>query len=125
MAYEGILALGVLIVGWLLPHTLLGVGFQLIVPRWLSLIHFVLLLGVYFIWCWYRGGQTLAMQTWNIRLTGVRTGPPSLARLTFRYLLAWPSLGCLGAGVLWAVFDRNHQFLHDRLAGTQLVMRGT
>jgi hypothetical protein len=27
----------------------------------------------------------------------------------------------LGAGFAWAVVDRDHQFLHDRLAGTRIV----
>jgi uncharacterized RDD family membrane protein YckC len=29
----------------------------------------------------------------------------------------------LGAGLLWALFDRDGQFLHDRLAGTRLVFK--
>jgi uncharacterized RDD family membrane protein YckC len=27
----------------------------------------------------------------------------------------------LPVSILWALFDREHQFLHDRLAGTRLV----
>jgi uncharacterized RDD family membrane protein YckC len=27
-----------------------------------------------------------------------------------------------GAGILWALVDRDKQFLHDRIAGTRLVM---
>jgi hypothetical protein len=26
----------------------------------------------------------------------------------------------LGLGFIWAVLDREHQFLHDRLAGTRI-----
>jgi uncharacterized RDD family membrane protein YckC len=26
-----------------------------------------------------------------------------------------------GAGILWALVDRDRQFLHDRLAGTRIV----
>jgi len=36
--------------------------------------------------------------------------------------LAWPSLAFLGCGLLWALFDRDRQFLHDRLAGTRIVV---
>ena len=28
----------------------------------------------------------------------------------------------LGITILWAIFDRDRQFLHDRLAGTRLVV---
>ncbi|HET7776841.1 MAG TPA: RDD family protein, partial [Azospira sp.] len=31
------------------------------------------------------------------------------------------SLGFFGAGIVWSLFDRERQFLHDRLAGTRLV----
>lgn len=39
-----------------------------------------------------------------------------------RYVLA--SLGMLffGAGFLWALFDRQGLFLHDRLTGSRLVL---
>ncbi|MFN9122921.1 MAG: RDD family protein, partial [bacterium] len=39
----------------------------------------------------------------------------------YRYLLAWPSVLAAGAGLAWALVDRDRQFLHDRLAGTRLV----
>jgi len=30
-------------------------------------------------------------------------------------------LGLCGLGLVWALFDRERQFLHDRLAGTRIV----
>jgi uncharacterized RDD family membrane protein YckC len=67
----------------------------------------------YFLWCWLRGGQTLAMKAWHIRLVDV-TPQKALLRLLLAGLL-------LPVSILWALFDREHQFLHDRLAGTRLV----
>ena len=67
----------------------------------------------YFLWCWLRGGQTLAMKAWRIRLVDVT---PRKAIL--RFILA---LLLLPASIAWALFDRDRQFLHDRLAGTRLV----
>jgi hypothetical protein len=29
---------------------------------------------------------------------------------------------CLGFGLAWALIDRDRQFLHDRLAGTRIVL---
>jgi uncharacterized RDD family membrane protein YckC len=75
----------------------------------------------YFLWCWLRGGQTLAMKTWKIRLVapGHDRVPPLTALLRFALaLFAVPTGIALG----WALFDRERQFLHDRLAGTRLVM---
>jgi len=70
---------------------------------------------LYFIWCWLRGGQTLPMKAWRIRLVDVT---PGKALLRFLYALVLvPS----GLSILAVFFDRERQFLHDRLAGTRLV----
>jgi uncharacterized RDD family membrane protein YckC len=123
MLYESLLLLGVLSVTFMVPHLILGMGFKLALPGWILMTHVFIVLGAYFIWYWSHGGQTLAMQTWKIRLSTPDGAAPSLARLALRYVLAWPSLVYLGAGVLWALFDRDRQFLHDRLAGTRLVLK--
>jgi uncharacterized RDD family membrane protein YckC len=76
-------------------------------------IFILLVLAGYFLWCWLRGGQTLAMRAWRIRLVDVT---PS--RAVLRFILA---LALLPVSILWALFDRDRQFLHDRLAGTRLI----
>jgi uncharacterized RDD family membrane protein YckC len=80
-----------------------------------------LVFGLYFHWCWLRGGQTLPMKTWKLRLVAENGERIGIGRCSLRYVAAWLSLICLGAGFLWAVFDRDRQFLHDRLAGTRIV----
>jgi uncharacterized RDD family membrane protein YckC len=39
-----------------------------------------------------------------------------------RNFAALVSVATLGLGYLWALVDRDRHFLHDRLAGTRLVM---
>ncbi len=70
---------------------------------------------------WTRGGQTLAMKTWRIRLVRDDGGPVNWGRALHRYFLALLGLLAAGLGFLWALVDRDRQFLHDRLAGTALV----
>ena len=77
--------------------------------------------GAYFVGFWTRGGQTLAMKTWHIRLVRADGGLLTRARAVHRYLLSLLSFFALGLGFLWALFDRDRQFLHDRLAGTAIV----
>jgi uncharacterized RDD family membrane protein YckC len=87
----------------------------------LRLAHQLLLVAVfaaYFLWCWLRGGQTLAMKAWRVRLVEV-TPRKALLRFGLALLLV-PT----GIAILWALFDRDRQFLHDRLAGTRLVLVG-
>lgn len=84
----------------------------------------VLVAGVYFVGFWTRGGQTLPMKTWHIRVVRRDGAPVSVGRATHRYLLALLGTLAAGLGFAWALFDRDRQFLHDRLAGTALVEAG-
>jgi uncharacterized RDD family membrane protein YckC len=81
-----------------------------------------LVTAAYLLWCWLHGGQTLAMQTWRIRLIDGEARTLTLGRALQRYLLASAGLLFFGAGFLWALFDREGLFLHDRLLGTRLVL---
>jgi len=77
--------------------------------------------GAYFTWFWTHGGQTLPMKTWKLKLVRGDGTAVSIWRALHRYLLAVLGLLALGLGFLWALFDRDRQFLHDRLSGTRLV----
>jgi uncharacterized RDD family membrane protein YckC len=83
-------------------------------PRYVLQLFIRVVFAAYFLWCWLRGGQTLAMKAWRIRLADVT---PAKAILRFIYgLLLVPT----GIAIVWAFFDRDRQFLHDRLAGTRI-----
>lgn len=90
--------------------------------RPLHQLYLVLLSGSYFVWQWTGAGQTLAMKTWRLRLVNGDGGPPTLRQAVCRFLAALAGLALLGGGFLWALFDREGQFLHDRLAGTRIVI---
>lgn len=104
-------------------------------------------IGIYFVYFWSRGGQTLAMQTWKIKLVNQSNSTVSVGTAVLRYLLAWMwllpafSISRLipidsGANVAkisalivfgmlaWAstiFLNKDRQFLHDKLAKTQLL----
>jgi uncharacterized RDD family membrane protein YckC len=121
MLYECLLLLGVLSVAFMLPHLALGMGLGIVLPGSALLLHVLIVLGIYFIWYWLHGGQTLAMQTWRIRLINPGGMPLRPAQALLRYLAAWFSILPLGIGILWALVDRDRQFLHDRIAGTRII----
>ncbi|MBA3506947.1 MAG: RDD family protein [Betaproteobacteria bacterium] len=97
--------------------------------------------GWYYVWSWTGGRRTLPMKTWRIRVATVAGENLALRVALVRYLAAWigPALALsayagmrpLGAGAyalwlvsfnyLWAIVDRDRQFLHDRIAGTVLL----
>jgi uncharacterized RDD family membrane protein YckC len=122
MLYESLLLVGVWAALFFVPHLIIGVVWHRVAPPAVLAVHLILAFGLYFVWFWHRAGQTLAMQTWRLKLIDASTGATlSLPRAIARYALSWPSLLFFGAGVLWSVFDRERQFLHDRLAGTRIV----
>ncbi len=123
MLYESLLLMGVLALLFMVPWLVLGIVFGVTPPGWLAWLHVTGALGAYFVWYWRRGGQTLAMQTWRLCIVDAGSGKlPDLRQCVLRYLLAWPSLGLCGVGLLWALIDRDRQFLHDRLTGTCIVL---
>lgn len=115
--------LGVLAFTFMVPHLILGVVFNITLPGPVLLLHVFAVMGAYFVWYWRHGGQTLAMQTWKIQLESVGGGTPTLQQAWLRYVLAWAGILFYGAGLFWALFDRDRQFLHDRLAGTRIVFK--
>jgi uncharacterized RDD family membrane protein YckC len=85
--------------------------------------YLLIIMGYYFIWFWTHGGQTLAMQTWKMRLVSAENGEKLTKKQAItRYLFALIGNFFFGLGIIWALFDRDHQFLHDRLAGTRIIV---
>jgi uncharacterized RDD family membrane protein YckC len=120
MLYESLLVFAVVFLAGLLFY--LAAGGHIAGPiRHVFQLYLLVVLGLYFVWCWCRGGQTLAMKTWKLRLVSADGSPVSVPKAALRYLLACLSLALAGAGFAWAAFDRDRQFLHDRLAGTKIV----
>jgi uncharacterized RDD family membrane protein YckC len=120
MAYEALLLLGVFVV-MVVPLVLLAAATGTVISQRIMRVYVFLCLALYFIWHWRGGRQTLAMRTWKLRIVTPTGEPPPLWRLALRYTLAWPSLVLFGTGIAWALFDRDGQFLHDRLAGTRII----
>jgi len=99
--------------------------------------------GVYFTWFWSSRGQTLPMQTWNIRLVTLSGRPLSQRQALMRYLASsawfvpavviaqlndwsrWDALYAVAIGVvgyaLLALLHPQRQFWHDALCGTQII----
>ena len=120
MVYESLLLLGIAFFTGLLflgatdanPSGWLRHAFQ---------VYLFLVIGLYFVGSWRRSGQTLAMKTWKLRLAGADGARITLRQAIVRYVCAWPCLLLGGIGILYAPFDRERRFLHDRLAGTSIV----
>ena len=73
MLYEGVLLFGVVMVAGLVYASLTQQRHALVGTPGLQVFLFVVL-GLYFVWFWARGGQTVAMKTWHLRVVNTR-GP--------------------------------------------------
>lgn len=82
----------------------------------------VLVAASYFVWNWIRGGQTLGMKAWRLRLLSAEGGPVEVADAVTRFFAAIPAWLPLGAGVLWMYVDRDGATLQGRLSSTRVVL---
>ena len=117
---------------------LIHTGDSTVVPIWYQLLQGVVV-AAYFISSWRRGGQTVGMRPWRIRLTRDDGGTPTWQQTIIRVLVAaaplvllmlTPMLGL--RTTLWtllivwtgwfavALFDRRRRVLHDLAAGTEI-----
>ncbi len=120
MAYESVLLFAIVFVAAYLFIAISGTspaGFW----RWVFFVYLLCISGAYLVFCWMRTGQTLAQKTWGLRVTAVDGSLLGSRAATLRYLAALVSVGT-GIGLLWAVFDPERQFLHDRLCGSRIVL---
>ena len=120
LIYEALLLIAVL---WLaaLPFGPLEAAFGAPHVRPLFQAYLATAGGVYFVWQWVRGGQTLAMKTWRLRLVSANADAVTVRQAIVRYVAAVIGLLLGGVGFLWALWDRDRQFLHDRIAKTRLI----
>jgi uncharacterized RDD family membrane protein YckC len=87
----------------------------------LALVEFVLLwtlCGAYFVLSWRRGGQTLGMRPWRLKLVAADGRLAGNRALWLRYAVA--SVTPL-VGWLWCFFDAERRALCDVAAGTVFV----
>jgi len=145
LIYETFILLAILFIASLIFHLIFS-DTQAPFFKPLFQCYLVIIMGYYFTWFWTHGGQTLAMQTWKMRLISHDGKTVSRKQAIVRFLytligvfffviidqilpfnfaspfqLVLISLLIFGSGFIWALFDHDHQFLHDRLAGTRII----
>jgi uncharacterized RDD family membrane protein YckC len=75
----------------------------------------------YFVISWARGGQTIGMRAWRLRLVDADGNALGWPRAILRFAVACVSLLALGVGFFWCLFDRRKRGWHDLAAGSVLV----
>jgi uncharacterized RDD family membrane protein YckC len=75
----------------------------------------------YFVISWARGGQTIGMRAWRLRVVDADGGVLSWPRALLRFIVACVSLGAFGLGFVWCLFDARKRGWHDIAARSVLV----
>lgn len=75
-------------------------------------------IGLYATASWRRGGQTIGMKPWRLKVVAADGGRPGWRALVIRYAVASLSLG---AALLWSLVDGERRGLHDLASGTAFV----
>ncbi len=105
-------------------HLLLRFG-QPVVPGGVSAFVELALLAAatfgYFGLSYKRGGQTLGMRAWRLRLLSADGGAVSWRQIVVRALVGVLSLAVFGLGFLWSLFERERRSWHDLASGTVIV----
>lgn len=117
---------------------LIATGAHVAVPAWYPLLQGVVV-AAYFIASWRRGGQTIGMRPWRIRVRRHDGAAISLRQAVLRLLVGaapllllalaprlglrvtlWAILGAWALEFAVALFDPRRRALHDVVAGTEV-----
>ncbi len=82
----------------------------------------LLLVAFYYIWSWHRGGQTIGMRAWRLRVQTEAGAKPGFKTACLRFALSLISIAALGLGLAWSLIDPKRRMWHDRWTGTEVVV---
>ncbi len=93
-------------------------------PLWYRLL-LLTTTAAYFVTSWVRGGQTIGMKPWRLRVQRRDGGHVTVGQAIGRFVLALISLLLFGAGFLWTLIDAERRSWHDLAMGTVMVRTPT
>ncbi|WP_256646209.1 RDD family protein [Thermomonas paludicola] len=77
--------------------------------------------GLYAVFSWRRGGQTIGMRPWRLQVVAANGARPTTGALWRRYAVGSLSLLLGGLGFWWAWIDRSRLSWHDRASKTRMT----
>lgn len=84
-------------------------------------LYLLLVWFVYLAWCWRKGGMTVGMRAWKVRIESKEGGVPGWGQCALRFLVALGSAACLGLGFAWSLFEAEKRTWHDAASRTRLL----
>lgn len=75
----------------------------------------------YYSHSWRKGGQTIGMKAWRLKLVNLEKKPIQLSQCMLRTGIGLFSLVIFGLGFFWALFDKDERSWHDMASLTRVV----
>ncbi len=130
MLYDGLLVLAIWVVmasaHLAVVRLVLEVPAEQVGTGLVQVISLRLLLAVtafaFFAFFWTRGGMTLGMQAWRLRVQTLDGGSINALQALQRFLVAGISLAAFGLGYLWILVDGEKRSWPDIASGTRVVV---
>ncbi|MFK7955852.1 MAG: RDD family protein [Lysobacterales bacterium] len=117
--YDVIALTGVAFVATL-PWAMLSPDGHVAAGTWPFQLYLLALVNAYFSLSWWRGGQTLGMRPWRMRLQSQTGQSPRFTQTQVRFWVAILSWAAAGLGMLWG-FSKGGSW-HDRASRTRAVI---
>ncbi|MBT8048760.1 MAG: RDD family protein [Xanthomonadales bacterium] len=118
--YDAVVVLALLMLAALLA-ILAGIENQVALKDPWYTLYLALFWFAYFCWCWHRGGMTVGMRAWRVKIEDANGNRPGWGRSMIRLLVAVVSAAVAGAGFLWSLADTDRRTWHDIASATRLV----
>lgn len=75
----------------------------------------------YFCVSWVRGGQTIGMRAWRLRVVSAAGGALPWTRALLRFFVAIASVTAIGLGFFWCLIDEEGRAWHDIAAASRVI----
>lgn len=119
MGYDAVIVVGLLLIATALASPL-DRGNQQALRDPIFTLYLLTVWFAYLAWCWQRGGMTLGMRAWGVRLQTTGRYSVGLRTSLLRFVVSLVSATCLGLGFAWSLWDLERRCWHDRASGTGL-----
>lgn len=106
-----------------ITNTQLNEDYTPVVGGPLYLLGWYLTIAGFYCYFWHRGGQTVGMKAWKIKVLAQDTGTTASWKSCAIRAIIGPISFFVGlAGYFWKWFDKEGHCLHDKLSNTKVVV---
>jgi uncharacterized RDD family membrane protein YckC len=120
MLYDGVIIVALLMLATAFAM-LAGTGNHTALQDPLYTAYLILVWFTYLAWCWHKGGMTLGMRAWHVRITDETYRRPGWKWCALRFLTSILSAAPAGLGFLWSLIDSEKRTWHDKASRTRLL----